>query len=191
MKKALIIVDVQNDFIEGGSLAVEGGYGLSKKIADLAKSGALDKYDLVITTQDWHIEPGSHFNENPDYINSWPVHCVADTFGSNIVKTLAEALENITDHTIIKGMYSDDYSGFDGEEKGTGRLLEDILKESQIEEVYIIGLATDFCVSASALASSKLDFKTYVIVDLVEGINSEKINETFTKIFPENNIILI
>lgn len=189
MTKTLIIVDVQNDFVEGGSLAVAGGVKLAKKLAELIQNGSFSKYDHIATTQDWHIDPGAHFSETPDYVDSWPIHCVAETEGSKNVKELQEALMGKVDIAVKKGMFTAAYSGFEGtlEDGGT---LEEALKELNVTEVDIVGIATEHCVLSTAIDSQKLGFKTRVLKDLCVGIDPAAINVGF-KTMKKNSIEII
>lgn len=186
MTRALIIVDVQNDFCEGGSLAVSGGADTAAEITDYVES-TLGRYDVVAATQDWHIEPGEHFSDTPDYKKSWPVHCVAGTSGAGLHPDLDT--EHI-DAFFRKGQYEAAYSGFEGllapeDEVPTGDLdagaetvdpadavsLDDWLRDNDVEEVVIVGLATDFCVRATALDAIAAGYETSVIPELCRGID--------------------
>lgn len=171
MNKALIIVDEQNDFVEGGSLGVDGGLEVVNKTINFLKEHKND-YDLIVVTQDWHIDPGEHFSENPDYIDSWPVHCVAETEGAELVSELTETLENLDPVFIRKGQYIAAYSGFEGTDEN-GNNLETVLLDNSIGEVDIVGIAEDYCVNSTAIDANKLGFNTNVILDLTEAINSD------------------
>lgn len=164
-KKALIVVDVQNDFLPGGALGTERGYHAADNIVEhLKKSG--DKYDLIVSTQDWHIEPGDHFDK-------WPVHCEADTHGAEIREDLQEVLETFGQYVKVrKGQYSDGYSGFSGV-NSLDESLEEVLLEEGIEEVVVVGIASDYCVKETALDAVKLGFSTKVLVDLCAGVALE------------------
>ena len=190
MTKALLIIDVQNDFIEGGSLAVNGGQDLAERLSNYLLNGD-DGFDHIITTQDWHIDPGEHFSDNPDYVDYWPHHCVADTKGAEIVETLRKALvERGVSASVRKGMFEAAYSGFEGVTEDGGTLTE-ILKELDVTDVTVVGIATDYCVRESALDSAEEGFNTTVWTDYIVGINPEKIKETLYEIFPENNITVV
>lgn len=156
MKKALLIVDVQNDFCPGGTLAVENG----DKVVPVINSIA-DRFDFVISTQDWHPTDTVHFEK-------WPVHCVADTSGSEFHPDLN--VDKI-DLKLLKGTENrdDGYSAFDA----TNTSLIDFLKEKDIDSVYVTGLATDYCVRASALDAVEGGFKTYVVTDAIAAVNLE------------------
>src|SRR6476469_2731681 len=111
-KRALVIVDVQNDFCEGGSLAVEGGAEVARQVSEHVSRHAAD-YDHVVATADWHVDPGSHFSQSPDYVDSWPVHCVADSEGADFHPRLAGALGHV-EAVFRKGEHAAAYSGFEG-----------------------------------------------------------------------------
>lgn len=172
--RTLIVVDVQNDFVEEGSLAVQGGKAIVPEISKLVKQG---NYDLLVTTQDWHIEPGTHFAEEPDFIDTWPPHCVAETFGSEYVTPLKETLEKVTPVRILKGQYEAAYSGFDGATED-GETLEEVLKNAGATEVEIVGIADDYCVYETAKDAANLGYKVTVFDELTVGINPDKVKET-------------
>lgn len=151
MKPALIIVDVQHDFCPGGALATEKGNEVADRIGALQPS-----YDTVVATQDWHIDPGSHFSESPDFVDSWPVHCVADSFGAAMHESIGAAQAYFH-----KGEYTAAYSGFEGAADGVS--LADWLREHNITAVDIVGIATDHCVRATALDAVKEGFAVRVL----------------------------
>jgi nicotinamidase/pyrazinamidase len=169
MHRALIVVDVQNDFCEGGSLAVAGGADVAAGVTDLIGEAA-GSYRHVVATRDHHIDPGDHFSEEPDYVTSWPVHCVAGTegvgFHPNFTPAVASgAVEAVFD----KGAYAAAYSGFEGrDEQGTG--LADWLRERGVGEVDVVGIATDHCVRATALDAAREGFGTRVLLGLTAGV---------------------
>jgi len=162
--RALIIVDVQNDFCEGGSLAVTGGAAAARAITDYL--AAHRDYAHVVATKDFHIDPGEHFSDNPDYAVSWPPHCVADTTGSDFHPEFdAGAVEAV----FSKGRYSAAYSGFEGADE-TGTMLADWLRQRGVDEVDIAGIATDYCVVATATDAVNAGFATRVLLDLTAGV---------------------
>ncbi|MDT7675475.1 MAG: nicotinamidase/pyrazinamidase, partial [Pseudonocardiales bacterium] len=140
--RALIIVDVQLDFCEGGSLAVAGGASVAERI-----NAVTGRYDQVVATRDYHVDPGDHFSDTPDYVHSWPVHCVAGTAGAAFHPALDVAPIGAV---FAKGGYAAAYSGFEGAEPG-GAGLADWLRAHQVTEVDVVGIATDYCVRATAL----------------------------------------
>ncbi|QBS43272.1 pyrazinamidase PncA [Nocardia sp. CS682] len=166
MTRALIIVDVQNDFCEGGSLAVAGGAAVAARISDLL---AAARYTAVVATRDHHIDPGDHFSAQPDYVDSWPPHCRAGTPGADFHPNLnTSAVQQV----FSKGEYSAAYSGFEGTaEDGTG--LADWLRAHGIESVDIVGIATDHCVRATALDARIEGFDTRVLLDLTAGVSRD------------------
>ena len=165
MARALIIVDVQNDFCEGGSLAVAGGADVASGISDLLKSG---NFEHVVATKDYHIDPGSHFSSHPDYLDSWPPHCVVGTTGADFHPNLAtDRIEAI----FHKGQHAAAYSGFEGHtDEGTG--LADWLRAREVTEVELVGIATDFCVRATALDAVGAGFATTVRLSLTAGVSA-------------------
>ncbi len=176
--KALILVDIQNDFCPGGALAVENGH----QIIPIANQ-LMEHFDLIIATQDWHPANHGSFAANHPWrkpgqiieLNGleqilWPMHCIQDSFGAELV---AELKQEKIDAIFYKGtdVGIDSYSGFfdNGRKKSTG--LSDYLKEKNVEEVYIIGLATDYCVKFTALDAIDLGFTTFLIEDATKGVN--------------------
>ena len=148
--RALIIVDVQNDFCEGGSLAVAGGAAVARSISSVLANGN-HGYDHVVATKDYHVSPGSHFADQPDYARSWPPHCVAGSHGAELHPDLdTRPIEAV----FRKGQHAAAYSGFEGaDDQGTP--LADWLRARDIDEVDVAGLATDYCVRATAADAAK------------------------------------
>lgn len=165
MSTALLVIDVQNDFCEGGSLAVAGGAAVAAAIsAHLAEGG----YDHVVATRDHHVDPGTHFSDHPDYRESWPRHCVVGTGGVDLHPNLErDPFEAVFD----KGEHSAAYSGFEGADPD-GTLLAQWLRERGVDEVTVVGIATDFCVRASALDAAREGFATTVRLDLTAGVSA-------------------
>lgn len=179
-KKALIVVDIQYDFIDGGALAVPKGQEIVPIVSHLIEFG---QFDLVIATQDWHPanhgsfaanHPGKSIGEVID-LNGlpqilWPTHCVQGTNGANLH---ADLPQQKIDKVVRKGTDSaiDSYSGFfdNGHRKSTG--LADYLRDHNIAETYIVGLAADYCVKFTALDSVQQGFKTYLFTDATKGVN--------------------
>lgn len=169
MHRALIVVDVQNDFCEGGSLAVAGGADVAAAITDLigeAQAG----YRHVVATRDHHVDPGDHFSATPDFEHSWPVHCVAGTEGVGFHPNFAPAVASgAIDAVFDKGAYAAAYSGFEGlDENEVG--LAQWLRDHGITEVDVVGIATDHCVRATALDAVREGFTTHVLLDLTAGV---------------------
>ncbi|WP_017976293.1 nicotinamidase [Actinopolyspora halophila] len=163
MARALIVVDVQNDFCEGGALAVNGGAGIASAIS---RHLATAEHDHVVATRDYHIDPGDHFAENPDFVTSWPVHCVAGSAGAAFHPELDVAPVQAV---FSKGQYSHGYSGFEGNG------LAEWLAERDVSSVDVVGLATDHCVRATALDSAESGFDTRVLLDLTAGVAEETV----------------
>ncbi|MBM9463127.1 isochorismatase family protein [Aeromicrobium sp. YIM 150415] len=169
--KALIVVDVQNDFCEGGSLAVTGGAQVAQDVAGLIDESRAD-YATVIATRDHHIDPGPHFSEHPDFVDSWPPHCVADTAGADLHAPLtSRSFDAIFD----KGEYSAGYSGFEGV-TSTGTELPTYLRAHGIEAVDIAGIATDYCVRATALDAAKAGLAVTVLRDYTAAVHPDRLD---------------
>lgn len=168
-RRALVIVDVQNDFCEGGSLAVAGGSAIAGAISGHVRAHASD-YDHVVATADWHVDPGDHFSETPDFAESWPVHCVAGTAGAAFHPALAGALERV-EAVFRKGEYAAAYSGFDGRGDDPDQSsLADWLRGHQVARVDVVGIATDHCVRATAIDAQAAGFDATVLLDLTAGV---------------------
>ena len=160
--RALIVADVQNDFCEGGSLAVAGGSAVARAVSHRLRAGG---FDHAVATRDHHIQPGAHFSAAPDYVDSWPPHCVVGTGGAELHPDLdTSRIEAIFD----KGEYRAAYSGFEGVCNGVP--LADWLRQRSVDEVEVVGIATDHCVRATALDAARNGFATTVRLDLTAGV---------------------
>src|SRR5919199_121214 len=163
--RALVVVDVQNDFCEGGSLAVAGGAAVAAAITAHVRSAG-DRYAHVVATRDHHIDPGGHFAEQPDFLETWPAHCVVGTGGVELHPALDRGpIEAVFD----KGHYDAAYSGFEGSADGVG--LAAWLREHGVDAVDVVGIATDHCVRATALDAVGEGFATRVLLPLTAGVN--------------------
>ncbi|HEY7276319.1 MAG TPA: isochorismatase family protein [Trebonia sp.] len=165
--RALIVVDVQNDFCEGGSLAVDGGGDVARAISRFLQDG--NGYAHVVATNDYHVDPGSHFSDEPDYASSWPRHCVVGTqgvrFHPDLDITRVEAV-------FRKGTHAAAYSGFEGVDDA-GTPLGDWLRGHDVDEVDVVGIATDYCVRATAADAARAGFATRVLLGLTAGVTPE------------------
>jgi nicotinamidase/pyrazinamidase len=168
--RALVLVDVQNDFCEGGSLAVAGGAEVARRISAHVL-GHVDEYATIVATADWHDDPGEHFAEHPDFLDSWPPHCRIGTDGALFHPATEPAFEHV-DAIFRKGGYAAAYSGFEGyaTEGGKRIALVEWLRDRAIEQVEIAGIATDHCVRATALDAATEGFETTVLLDLTAGV---------------------
>jgi nicotinamidase/pyrazinamidase len=165
--RALLVVDVQNDFCEGGSLPVHGGAEVAFRIGRLL--GTEHGYAHVLATRDHHVDPGPHFSARPDFVDSWPVHCVVGTDGAGFHPNLdPQPFEAVFD----KGERSAAYSGFEGVDHD-GTPLGDWLRAHEVDAVDVVGLATDHCVRATALDAVRAGLRTRVLLDLVAGVAPE------------------
>jgi nicotinamidase/pyrazinamidase len=169
MGRALVVVDVQNDFCEGGSLAVRGGTAVAEAITRYTREAA-GEYAHVVATRDHHIDPGGHFSPTPDFLDSWPAHCVVGTGGVELHPALdREPIEAVFD----KGEHAAAYSGFEGksyEGNADGVPLAEWLRQHDIDAVDIVGIATDHCVRATALDAVGNGFATRVLLNLTAGV---------------------
>ncbi|HWG98561.1 MAG TPA: isochorismatase family protein [Pilimelia sp.] len=164
MRRALIIVDVQNDFCEGGSLPVRGGGAVARAISS-ALAQPDDRWAHVVATRDHHIDPGAHFSDQPDFVDSWPPHCVAGTAGADFHPDLDRRR---VEAVFAKGAHAAAYSGFEGEADGVA--LADWLRAREVTAVDVAGIATDHCVRATALDAARAGFDTTVLLDLTAGV---------------------
>lgn len=166
MTRALVVVDVQPTFCEGGALPVKGGNAVASRIADFAATHR-DAYDLVVTTQDWHIDPGDHFSDSPDFVDTWPPHGVAGTAEAELHPALAHLR---ADAAVKKGQHAPAYSGFEGH-TDDGRTLEEVLHDAGVTDVDVVGLAESHCVCDTALDSQRAGFATRIFADLTEPVS--------------------
>ncbi|MFC0602100.1 isochorismatase family protein [Streptomyces palmae] len=172
MHRALIVVDVQNDFCEGGSLPVAGGADVAAAITELI-GAAPTAYRHVVATRDHHIDPGDHFSDHPDYVDSWPAHCVAGTEGSGFHPNFAPAIASGAIEAVFdKGAHAAAYSGFEGADEN-GVPLAQWLRDHEVTEVDVVGIATDHCVRATALDARGEGFTTRVLLDLTAAVAEE------------------
>ena len=193
--RALIIVDVQNDFCEGGSLAVSGGSEVARAVSrylaaagvsptraagagdrtsddsasdDSASDAGADGYSHVVASRDYHRDPGGHFSDHPDFATSWPPHCVIGTAGADFHPDLDTShIERV----FSKGEHEAAYSAFEGADDA-GTLLGNWLREHGVTSVDVVGLATDYCVQATAIDAAGQGFGTRVLLDLTAGVDS-------------------
>lgn len=173
LTRALILVDVQNDFCEGGSLAVAGGGEVARRISEHVLEHAAE-YAVIVATADWHDDPGAHFAEQPDYVDSWPPHCRIGTDGALFHPAAEPAFEHV-EAIFRKGKRAAAYSGFEGFTiEGDRRVgLADWLRDRAVEQVDIVGIATDHCVRATALDAAEEGFEATVLLDLTAGVARE------------------
>ena len=171
MVRALIVVDVQNDFCEGGSLAVNGGAEVAFRIGELlhhwsTKSPKAPGYDVAVATRDHHIDPGDHFSDRPDFAHSWPPHCVVGSDGEAFHPNLDP---QPFDAVFLKGEHEAAYSGFEGR-TSDGSTLTEWLRRHDVTHVDVCGLATDYCVRATALDAVREGFETRLLRSLCAGV---------------------
>jgi nicotinamidase/pyrazinamidase len=163
---AIIVVDPQPDFFEGGSLPVPGATAASYRIAAFLDERR-DDFNLAIVTQDWHLNPGDHWSSEPNFTTTWPVHCAANSAGAQIHESLADVK---WDAVIHKGMNEAAFSGFEGV-GSDGATLTEILASANVHDVTIVGFATDHCVRATALDARDLGLNVLVKLNLCAGVD--------------------
>jgi nicotinamidase/pyrazinamidase len=174
MTRALIVTDVQNDFCEGGSLPVVGGAAVAADIGTLlrswvARAPGAPAYSHVVATKDHHVDPGSHWSRDPDFTESWPVHCKVGTDGEAFHPNLDP---QPFDAIFLKGEHRAAYSGFEGRSVD-GVLLVDWLRAHEVSELDLCGIATDYCVRATALDAVRAGFPVRLLLELCAGVATE------------------
>lgn len=170
MSTALIVIDVQNDFTEGGSLAVKGGNVTATAITQYIRARRSD-YVSVIASRDWHSpvgDNGGHFAAKPDLVSTWPAHCVQGTTGAAYNPAIETSLIDVQ---IYKGDGEPAYSAFEGTTAG-GASLHDVLSKAGATHIDLVGIATDYCVRATALDGRKLGYTVTVIANLCVGVDT-------------------
>lgn len=181
-RRALVLVDLQNDFCEGGSLAVASGADVAARISDHVAAHAGD-YTAVVATADWHHDPGKHFSERPDFVDSWPVHCRIGTTGADFHPAAAGAIA-AAEAVFRKGREAAAYSGFEGYAAKSGQQvgLAAWLRERGIDAVDVVGIATDHCVRATALDAAAEGLATRVLLDLTAGVGRDTTDRALTQL---------
>jgi nicotinamidase/pyrazinamidase len=173
-RTALVVVDVQNDFCEGGSLAVPGGEAVAHKVAAFLEQSAAS-YETVVTSRDWHIDPGAHFasalHAEPDFAVTWPDHCVAGTSGAEYHPAVVAAVRRHAEAEFLKGQHTGAYSAFEATLSSDDEtLLVTWLRARGIEELEIAGIATDYCVRATTRDAVAARFPVTVLTNLCAGV---------------------
>jgi nicotinamidase/pyrazinamidase len=170
MRNGLLAVDLQNDFVQGGSLPVPNGTQVAAQIARHIRHFKTE-YQFVVATRDYHEDPADHFSEQPDFLTTWPPHCVIGTPGAAFVTPVANLVrEKLIQVIVSKGRHAAAYSGFEGMD-ARGHLLADVLKEARIDHLDVCGIATDYCVRATALDARKNGFQVRVLVNLCAAVS--------------------
>lgn len=169
--QALIVVDVQNDFCEGGALGVNGGTAVARALASLT-----GEYNVVVATRDYHVDPGAHFSDDPDFVDTWPPHCRVGTDG---VAFSPEFDTSAVQEVFSKGEYSAAYSGFEGV-AADGTTLADWLRAHDVRSVDVVGIATDHCVRATALDAAAHGFDTRVLLNFTAAVSEPTADAALT-----------
>jgi nicotinamidase/pyrazinamidase len=171
--RALVIVDVQNDFCEGGSLAVAGGGAVARALTRFLDGPDAGEYACVVATQDYHINPGEHFSAQPDYADTWPPHCVVGSTGAQFHPDLDTSR---IDEIFRKGAYSAAYSGFEAV-TADGTPLARWLAARGVTATDVVGIATDYCVRATAADAAAAGLSTRVLLELTAGVDPRTTHE--------------
>ncbi|MEU1719055.1 MULTISPECIES: nicotinamidase [Nocardiopsis] len=174
--RALIVVDVQKDFCEGGNLGVAGGASTAAAVTEYARAS---DYDHVVATRDFHIDPGEHFSEEPDFVDSWPRHCEAGTPGVEFHPGFDASL---AEEVFDKGHYTAAYSGFEGVTGEGGVTLGSWLRERGVDEVDVVGIAMDHCVKATALDAVAEGLRTRVLLGLTAGVSRPTVDAALERL---------
>ncbi|GAA4392147.1 bifunctional pyrazinamidase/nicotinamidase [Actinomadura verrucosospora] len=183
-KKALIIVDVQNDFCEGGSLAVGGGAAVATAISEYVAAHR-SEYAHIVATRDFHLDPGGHFSAEPDFADTWPPHCVIGTPGADFHPNLALApIEAV----FSKGRETAAYSGFEGFSDDETPLA-DWLAARGVDAVDVVGIATDHCVRATAVDAVRAGLRTTVLLDLTAGVSKTTVDKALDELGQEGIVL--
>lgn len=178
MARALLLVDLQNDFCEGGSMGVAGGEAVAARAAERVladrpgRESTEHEYEVIALTADWHHDPGSHWATRgaPDFVTSWPVHCAADTPGADFHDSFHPVLDRV-DEVFRKGAHEAAYSGFEGFAVGDGQTgLADWLRQRGVTDLDVGGIATDHCVRATVLDALQEGFAVRLLVDTIAGV---------------------
>jgi nicotinamidase/pyrazinamidase len=170
LRNALLAVDLQADFVQGGSLAVPGGLEVAAQVARHLRHFKYE-YQFVVASRDYHEDPQDHFSATPDFLTTWPPHCVIGTPGAAFVPAIQNLVrEKLISTVVSKGRHAAAYSAFEGLDP-RGHYLLDVLKEERIDHIDVCGIATDYCVRASALDARKNAFQVRVLVNLCAAVN--------------------
>jgi nicotinamidase/pyrazinamidase len=181
--RGLLIVDVQNDFCEGGSLAVTGGAEVARRISRYLET-ASDRYAVIVASRDWHDahgDNGGHFAKpgvQPDFVTTWPVHCVAGTVGAEYHPDLET---HAVSHHVKKGQGIPAYSMFEGT-TDSGETLQSILSDAGVDSVDVVGIATDYCVRATSLDSLNAGLSARVLTDMIAAVSAEGSEATMAEL---------
>lgn len=180
---ALLVIDVQNDFCEGGALGVTGGTAVAEKIANLLAGS--HGYRFVVATRDMHIDPGAHFSETTDFVDTWPVHCVQGSPGARLREELRDTH---FDSVFDKGAFEAAYSGFEGTDSA-GSPLAQWLRDHGVRSVDVVGIATDHCVRATAEDALEEGFMTTVLADLTAAVDAQRGKKTLEELAAKRALI--
>ncbi len=182
-RRAIVVVDCQNDFCEGGSLAVQGGASAVARIASWLLQPENERV-LIVGTLDQHVDPGSHFSQDPDFVDSWPRHCVAGTYGAEPHANIGPAHHRFA-AWFSKGAREAAYSGFEGVSMTDGRKLADYLRDNRITDIDVAGIATDYCVAATVRSALSEGFSVRVQTNLCAAVEPASAEQVFKDLAAE------
>ena len=169
MRNALLAVDIQSDFVQEGSLPVPNGLQVAAQVARHIRHFKTE-YDFIVASRDYHEDPQGHFSATPDYVNTWPPHCVIGTPGAAFVPPIQNLVrEKLIQTVVSKGRHEAAYSAFEAVD-ARGHGLLDVLREQRIDHIDICGIATDYCVRATALDARKNAFQVRILVNLCAAV---------------------
>ena len=169
MRNALLVIDIQNDFVEGGALPVTGGRQVAAMVSRHIRHFK-QEYNFVVATRDYHEDPAGHFSDHPDFATTWPPHCVIGTPGAALCTPIFNLVrEKFISVVVDKGQHTPAYSGFEAMDV-RGHPLLDVLREARVDHMDICGLATDYCVRGTVLDARRLGYETVVLTDAIAAV---------------------
>jgi nicotinamidase/pyrazinamidase len=172
MRNALLVVDVQNDFVEGGSLAVPGGILVAAHIARHVRHFR-SEYVFVVASRDYHEDPEAHFSDQPDYISTWPKHGLIGTAGAALCTPISNLVREKLIHVVVdKGRHAAAVSAFEAQDV-RGHMLVDVMREQRIDHIDICGFITEYCIRDTALEARKFEFQVRILINLCGSASPE------------------
>ena len=172
MRNALLVVDLQNDFVEGGALPVPSGTQVVAQVARHVRHFR-SEYSFVVATRDLHEDPPDHFSDQPDYIKTWPPHGVRGTSGAVLCTPISNLVrEKIIGAVMDKGRHAAAFSAFEAQDL-RGHVLVDVLREQRVDHIDICGLITEYTILATALDARTYEFQVRILVNLCAAANPE------------------
>jgi nicotinamidase/pyrazinamidase len=178
MRNALLVVDLQNDFLEGGSIPVPGGTQVAAQVSRHIRHFR-SEYAFVVATRDVHEDPADHFSDKPDYITTWPKHGLIGSRGATLCTPIFNLVrEKIIQVVVDKGRHAGAASAFEAQDV-RGHMLVDVLREQRVDHIDICGLITEYCIRESALDARKHEFQVRVLVNLCGAASPDNAQRAF------------